>query len=408
MNSISLTEKSTQPSKTKRSYNTTKMKVTTIVSTALVLCVQNHSLELAAGLAIFPSTSSAFSQPKYQSSSIRTDSQLWATVPRQKDDVAVEKLPHFVQNQHGSSSNIGGGSSEEKIANELSLGKTLDGGPVIDFGAVKDDKSRAEMALSAARKKYEASLVKGTKKTSDSSRQRLMGINDEVVAEVGYEIGEFLKEFTDESGEDADVLIQKCASYLRSKAGQDTFPQLSKSGSGNTDFSPEEISLFDRLLARAYEESGIVTSAFAKTFYLGTQVLPESAMKAIWAVYVWCRRTDEIVDAPRPDAADPNEEMLTDLSEWEIRLERLFDRGEVIDVLDLPLLDCKVKYPSLPITPFSDMIRGMLMDIPGLGQERYDTWDELHLYCYRVAGTVGLMSMPIFGCAPGFTDEIAK
>ena len=58
--------------------------------------------------------------------------------------------------------------------------------------------------------------------------------------------------------------------------------------------------------------------------------------------------------------------------------------------------------------PFSDMIRGMLMDIPELGQERYDTWDELHLYCYRVAGTVGLMSMPVFGCAPGYTDEMAK
>jgi phytoene synthase len=131
-------------------------------------------------------------------------------------------------------------------------------------------------------------------------------------------------------------------------------------------------------------------------------------MRAIWAVYVWCRRTDEIVDAPRPEARDPNAEMLTDLSEWEIRTERLLDRGDVVDVLDLPLLDCKVKYPGLPIAPFSDMIRGMLMDIPGLGQEVYNTWDELYLYCYRVAGTVGLMSMPVFGCAPGYTDEMAK
>jgi len=137
-------------------------------------------------------------------------------------------------------------------------------------------------------------------------------------------------------------------------------------------------------------------------------VLPKPAMQAIWAVYVWCRRTDEIVDAPRPDAADPESEMLTDLSAWELRLERLFERGEVVDVLDLPLLDSKVRYPNLLIAPFSDMIRGMLMDIPGLGQERYETWDELHLYCYRVAGTVGLMSMPVFGCAPGYTDEIAK
>jgi phytoene synthase len=384
------------------------MKVTTILSTTLVLCIDNLLLELAAGLAVFPRASTTFLQPKCQSPSITRYSQLWATVPRQKDNVSVQNLPHSMREGRESSSNTRGGSSGEKIANELSLGKTLDGGPVIDFGAVKDDKSRAEMALSAARKRYEASLNRGMKGTSHPSRQRLMGINEEVVAEVGYEIGEFVKEFSGESGEDPAVLVQKCASYLRSKAGQGTFPQLWKSGKGNVDFSPEQILLYDRLLARAYDESGIVTSSFAKTFYLGTQVLPEPAMKAIWAVYVWCRRTDEIVDAPRPDAEDPNAEMLTDLSEWEIRLERLFDRGEVVDVLDLPLLDCKVKYPSLPVTPFSDMIRGMLMDIPGLGQERYDTWDELHLYCYRVAGTVGLMSMPIFGCAPGFTDEMAK
>ena len=55
-----------------------------------------------------------------------------------------------------------------------------------------------------------------------------------------------------------------------------------------------------------------------------------------------------------------------------------------------------------------DMIRGMLMDVPGLGQERYETFDELHLYCYRVAGTVGVMSLPIFGCAAGFNDDVAR
>jgi phytoene synthase len=71
-------------------------------------------------------------------------------------------------------------------------------------------------------------------------------------------------------------------------------------------------------------------------------------------------------------------------------------------------LDCRVKYPGLDITPFMDMICGMLMDVPNLGQDRYELFDELHLYCYRVAGTVGLMSLPVFGCAEGYTDEIAR
>ena len=47
------------------------------------------------------------------------------------------------------------------------------------------------------------------------------------------------------------------------------------------------------------------------------------------------------------------------------------------------------------------MVMGMLMDVPGLGRDRYTSFDELHLYCYRVAGTVGLMSTPIFGVESG-------
>lgn len=360
---------------------------------------------------------------------------------------------------HNINDNVGavGRPSRDKITNEVALGVTLDGGPVVDFGSIKDTTSRAERALAAARANYEAlttaqaaeanmkldvygksfsmkdsgkpmsivedvssSIIDIHSSSSSSSlgggRGRLMGINDEVVAEVGYEIGTFVDDYVDVTlGEEGSHgVVQKCARYIRSKAGGGTFPRLGHDNKGADDvanaeiFTKDEITQFDRLLARAYEESGIVTSAFAKTFYLGTQVLPEPAMKAIWAIYVWCRRTDEIVDAPRPEAKDPNMEMLTDLSVWEMRLERLFDRGDVVDVLDLPLLDCKVKFPKLPITPFSDMIRGMLMDIPELGQERYETWDELHLYCYRVAGTVGLMSMPVFGCAPGYTDEMAK
>jgi len=344
---------------------------------------------------------------------------LYATIPTESEE-ATATSSSSAGAHHANSHD-----ANAKIANELSLGKTLDNGPVIDFASVKDTSSRAEQALLAARQKYET----GVSTSTINENSRLMGINDEVVAEVGYEIGNFVNEYVDTSiGEDANLLVQKCARYLRSKAtSSDTFPKLGSSNiieGGKEDwlslqssdgkvlatsnFTPDEISRMEGLIKRAYDESGIVTSAFAKTFYLGTQVLPEPAMKAIWAIYVWCRRTDEIVDAPRPNAQDPNDEMLTDLSEWEIRLEQLFDVGDVVDVLDLPLLDCKVKYPSLPIVPFSDMIRGMLMDIPELGQERYDTWNELHLYCYRVAGTVGLMSMPVFGCAEGYTDEIAK
>lgn len=51
------------------------------------------------------------------------------------------------------------------------------------------------------------------------------------------------------------------------------------------------------------------------------------------------------------------------------------------------------------IQPFRDMIDGMRMD---LVKQRYETFDELYEYCYRVAGTVGLMTTPIMGIDPSY------
>lgn len=72
-----------------------------------------------------------------------------------------------------------------------------------------------------------------------------------------------------------------------------------------------------------------------------------------------------------------------------------------MDLFDLAMADTVRTYPSLSIKPFKDMILGMIMDVPGVGQERYETFDELYLYCYRVAGTVGLMTLPVLGTAEG-------
>jgi len=299
------------------------------------------------------------------------------------------------------------GRSREEIEIEVSSGRALENGPTVDFESVKDTTSKAELALAQARVDYlaaidahrkDAASIRISSYKNSSKTARLMGINDEVVKEVGREIGESVD----------DDAVQRCAAYLRSRAPDDIFEPIPnvndlqmENGSGEKSIQSEVASL----MRQSYEESGLVTAAFAKTFYLATQLLSEDARKAIWAIYVWCRRTDEIVDAPRkPEDVD----MLTDLSAWEIRLEKLFRYGMVEDILDLALLDCLIKCPELHIQPFLDMVRGMLMDIPDLGQDRYETFDELQLYCYRVAGTVGLMSMPFLGCAEGFTEEEAK
>ncbi|GFH21835.1 phytoene synthase [Haematococcus lacustris] len=58
-------------------------------------------------------------------------------------------------------------------------------------------------------------------------------------------------------------------------------------------------------LEEAYQRCGQVTSEFAKTFYLGTQLMTPIQAKSIWAIYVWCRRTDELVDGPNANKITP-------------------------------------------------------------------------------------------------------
>ncbi|XP_059623296.1 phytoene synthase 2, chloroplastic-like [Cornus florida] len=144
------------------------------------------------------------------------------------------------------------------------------------------------------------------------------------------------------------------------------------------------------VLSEAYDRCGEVCAEYAKTFYLGTLLMTPERRRAIWAIYVWCRRTDELVDGPNASHITPKA-----LDRWESRLEDLF-QGRPFDMLDAALSDTVMKFP-VDIQPFKDMIEGMRMD---LKKSRYKNFDELYLYCYYVAGTVGLMSVPIMGIAP--------
>lgn len=144
------------------------------------------------------------------------------------------------------------------------------------------------------------------------------------------------------------------------------------------------------LLNSAYDRCGEVCAEYAKTFYLGTQLMTQERRKAIWAIYVWCRRTDELVDGPNASHITP-----AALDRWEQRLTDVFE-CRPYDMFDAALSHTVSKYP-VDIQPFKDMIEGMRMD---LRKSRYNNFDELYLYCYYVAGTVGLMSVPVMGIAP--------
>jgi len=143
-------------------------------------------------------------------------------------------------------------------------------------------------------------------------------------------------------------------------------------------------------LENAYEICRKETQKWAKTFYLGTLLLPYEKRKAIWAIYVWCRRTDELMDSP--EALKSEEELSESLNLWEENTKNIF-KGIVKTDLDAVLSDTLEKYPQT-IEPYLDMIAGQRMD---LTKFRYKNFDELKLYCYRVAGTVGLMTQNVMG-----------
>jgi 15-cis-phytoene synthase len=141
----------------------------------------------------------------------------------------------------------------------------------------------------------------------------------------------------------------------------------------------------------SYELCRQITAEYGKTFYLATLLMSVPKRRAIWAIYAWCRNTDELVDG-----ADADETTPATLDQWEAQLEEIF-RGNPTDNCDVALVDTIAKFPDLAIQPFREMIAGQRMD---LRKNRYQSFEELSLYCYRVAGTVGLMSNSIVGVDP--------
>lgn len=151
-------------------------------------------------------------------------------------------------------------------------------------------------------------------------------------------------------------------------------------------------------LDAAFEACRRETAEWAKTFYIGTLLLPPEKRRAIWAIYVWCRRTDELMDSPEAQAR-PVEELAERLDRWEEKTRALFE-GRVEDDLDAVMVDTLERFPQ-GIQPYLDMIEGQRMD---LTWTRYPRFEDLKLYCYRVAGTVGLMTQGVMGVDQAYTS----
>lgn len=147
-------------------------------------------------------------------------------------------------------------------------------------------------------------------------------------------------------------------------------------------------------LAEGYESARRVTLHHAKSFSFASMFLSGAQRQGAFALYAFCRRLDDAIDESTDD--DSRKALLVRSREL---VEALFARQQVLDVPGFPrseleaLLDTCRRF-SIPATPFLELIDGMEMD---LTKRRYATWSELHTYCYRVAGVVGLMMAPLLG-----------
>lgn len=133
-------------------------------------------------------------------------------------------------------------------------------------------------------------------------------------------------------------------------------------------------------------------TSFAYSFL----VLPRARRDAIVAVWDFCRAVDDVVDEPSGEA--PGEA----LAAWREELARCYEGSP--QTAQGRALEPWIRRFSLPRRSFEDLIDGVEMD---LTCTRYATFDALYEYCWRVAGAVGLICLPIFGCREPGSREYA-
>ena len=139
-------------------------------------------------------------------------------------------------------------------------------------------------------------------------------------------------------------------------------------------------------LASAYRECERITREQARNFAWGIRLLPPPKRRALSAVYAMARRIDDIGDGTLPESDKV----------------RLLAQARAVatdpaafpdDPVAVALADAAHRLP-IPLSAFGDLVDGCEMDVRG---QTYDTLDDLVQYCRCVAGSIGRLSLGVFG-----------
>jgi phytoene synthase len=174
-------------------------------------------------------------------------------------------------------------------------------------------------------------------------------------------------------------------------------------------------------LTMAYSVCRGITRASAKNFYYAFLVLPKRKREALCAVYAFMRRCDDIADDP---TLSPQERRFK-LDTWMTALHSAQQGEPSDDPILLALTDAQRRY-TIPAGLLDELAMGTAMDVepfadgriedegapptptlPGLTVQ-YQTFDDLKLYCYRVASVVGLVCIHIFGYRDPAAEALAE
>jgi phytoene synthase len=154
---------------------------------------------------------------------------------------------------------------------------------------------------------------------------------------------------------------------------------------------------------RAYEHCRRVTLQHAKTFYFASRFLSKEKRAACYAVYAFCRYMDDLIDTnvEQNDGMVDRATIDRTIEQWERELDRVYlgldgnssDESDCAPVMRA-WADTIERYNISRALP-GELIEGVMMDLHS--PVRYDTFEELRGYCYKVASVVGLMTSEIFG-----------
>src|ERR1700761_1559589 len=146
-------------------------------------------------------------------------------------------------------------------------------------------------------------------------------------------------------------------------------------------------------LSEAYRQCEQITWTQARNFAYGIRLLPPGKRRGLAVLYAFARRIDDIGDGDLPA-----EQKIADLEQARQSVLSLCDPDSGDPAGDDPVLvalaDTKRNFPDVPMEAFGEIIDGCVADVRGT---HYETFEDLHHYCRCVAGSVGRLSLGIFG-----------